>query len=285
MDKKRLTLKEILFLIVGCILMAVSLNMFFEPHGIAPGGITGLAIVINSFLGFPLWIINLVFNIPLFIFAYKILSKNDCLKTVLGIIFLTIALKISAPLGTINATNDPILASICGSIIMGISLGLIFRVNGSTGGTDLIGLLANRFFPNLSMAVLMGIADFIIVVLSGISSGQIEIALYSAVSLYATVKITDMIIEGFDYSKSFMIISNNPDEISSAIMEEINRGVTILKGQGAYTKDDKNIVFVVVSRRQVVILKKLVKSIDPDAFIIITEIHEALGNGFKQFNS
>lgn len=285
MSKSKLTFNEILFLVIGCILMSVSLNMFFEPHSIAPGGLTGLAIVISSVFPVPLWAINLVFNIPLFMLAYRILSKKDCLKTILGIIFLTIGLKLTANLANINATSDPILAAICGSILMGISLGFIFTINGSTGGTDLIGLLANKFFPHLSVAVLMGMADFVVVVLSGVSSGQIEIALYSAVSLYAIVKITDIFIDGFDYSKSFTIISEKPHEISNAIMEELERGATFLKGEGAYTGDSKNIVFVVVSKKQVITLKRLVKNIDPDAFIIVTDIHEALGNGFKQMNS
>lgn len=282
MDKKFLSLNEILLLIIGCILMSVSLTMFFEPHAIAPGGLTGLAIVINSIVDIPLWVINLAFNIPLFICAYKILSKKDCLKTILGIIFLTIGLKLTANLSTINATTDPILASICGSILMGISLGFIFRINGSTGGTDLIGILANKFFPHLSVAVLMGIADFIVVILSGISSSQLEISLYSAVSLYSIVKITDIVIEGFNYSKSFMIISDKSNELITIIMEELDRGATFLKGEGGYTRNEKDIIFIVVSRKQVVTLKKLVKSIDPNAFVVVTETHEIFGNGFKQ---
>lgn len=285
MKNKKLTLSEIASMILGCILMSVSINMFFEPHSIAPGGLTGLAIVINRVFPIPLWTINLVFNVPLFLLAYKILSKKDCLKTILGIIFLTIGLKFTTGLSELNATSDPFLASICGSIIMGISLSFIFRINGSTGGTDLIGLIANKFFPNLSIAVLMGIADFIVVVLSGVTTKQIEIALYSAISLYIIVKVTDLFIDGFNYSKSFTIISDKSEVISEVIMDELERGATILKGYGAYTKNDKNIILVVVSRKQVITLKKLVKSIDPYAFVIISDIHEALGDGFKKIEN
>lgn len=281
MKNNKLTFNEIVSMIIGCLLMSVSINMFFEPHSIAPGGLTGLAIVINKVIPIPLWVINLIFNIPLFLLAYKILSKKDCLKTILGIIFLTIGLKITVGLASVNATSDPILASVCGSILMGISLAFIFRINGSTGGTDLIGLLANSFFPNLSIAILMGFADLIVVVLSGIASGQIEIALYSAVSLYVIVKVTDLFIDGFNYAKSFTIISDQYEDISSSIIDELGRGATILKGTGAYTGNDKNIILVVVSKKQVVTLKKLVKSIDPYAFVIISDIHETLGDGFK----
>lgn len=281
MKNNKLTLNEIVSMIIGCLLMSVSINMFFEPHSIAPGGLTGLAIVINKVFPIPLWVINLIFNIPLFLLAYKILSKKDCIKTILGIVFLTIGLKVTVGLASVNATSDPILASVCGSILMGVSLAFIFRINGSTGGTDLIGLLANKFFPSLSIAILMGLADLIVVILSGIASGQIEIALYSAVSLYVIVKVTDLFIDGFNYAKSFTIISDQYEEISNSIIEELGRGATILKGTGAYTGNDKNIILVVVSKKQVVTLKKLVKSIDPYAFVIISDIHETLGDGFK----
>lgn len=285
MKSKKLNLSEIAYILLGCALMSISLNMFFEPHSIAPGGLTGLAIVINRVFPIPLWIINLVFNVPLFLLAYKILSKKDCLKTVLGIIFLTLGLKFTSALAELNATSDPFLACICGSILMGISLSCIFRINGSTGGTDLIGLLANKFFPSLSIAILMGIADFVVVVLSGITTKQIEIALYSAISLYIIVKVTDLFIDGFNHSKSFTIVSDKSDEISEIIMEELERGVTILKGYGAYTKNDKNVILAVVSRKQVMTLKRLVKSIDPYAFVIISDIHEALGDGFKKIDN
>jgi uncharacterized membrane-anchored protein YitT (DUF2179 family) len=261
--------------------MAASLNMFFEPHLIAPGGISGLAIVINSVTGTSLSLINLLFNIPLFIIAYKILSKEDISKTLIGIAFFTACLQLTSNLSQLNATNDSLLACIIGSLLCGLGLGIIFRINGTTGGTDLVGLLVNKFFPNISVAVLMGIADFVVVVLSGIVSKEIEIALYSAVSLYIIVKVTDIIIDGFNYSKSFTIISNKSDEISQNIMDELGRGVTFLKGKGAYTKEEKNVILVVVSKREVVTLKRLIKSIDPYAFIIVCDIHEALGEGFS----
>lgn len=281
MDKKIQFLQEFLLLTIGCFLMALSLSVFFEPHLIAPGGITGLSIVINSISGIPLWILNLCFNIPLFIVAYKILSKKDIIKTLLGVVLLTLFLNITSKLSSLNATTDPLLACIAGSVLTGIGLGIIFRINGTTGGTDLIGLLVNKFLPSISIAVLMGIADFIVVVLSGIASKEIEIALYSGFSLFLIVKVTDFVVDGFNYSKSFTIISNRPKEITNSIMDELGRGVTLLKGEGGFTKDEKDVLLVVVSKRQVVTLKKIIKSIDPYAFIIVSDVHEALGEGFS----
>lgn len=280
-DKKVQFLQEFLLLTIGCFLMALSLSVFFEPHLIAPGGITGLSIVINSISGMPLWILNLCFNVPLFIVAYKILSKKDIVKTLLGVVLLTLFLNITSKLSALNATTDPLLACIAGSVLTGIGLGIIFRINGTTGGTDLIGLLVNKFLPSISIAVLMGIADFIVVLLSGIASKEIEIALYSGFSLFLIVKVTDFVVDGFNYSKSFTIISNKPNEITNSIMDELERGVTLLKGEGGFTKDEKDVLLVVVSKRQVVTLKKIIKSIDPYAFIIVSDVHEALGEGFS----
>ena len=281
MKSSKLTSIDVLILLIGCILMSVSINMFFDPHKIAPGGLTGVSILVSGLTGIPIWLINISVDIPLFIFASRILSKKDALKTVLGIAFLTLSLNLTQNLAFIHVTDDVLLSSICGSIIMGVSLGLIFRINGSTGGTDLIGVLANKFIPNISIPILMGTADAIIVILSGIVSKNIEIALYSAISLYIIVKVSDIIVEGINTSTSFTIISDKYKEIGIAITDELERGATILKGEGFYTGNEKNVLLVVVSKKEVVTVKKLVKSIDNNAFIIVTDIFEALGEGFK----
>lgn len=168
---------------------------------------------------------------------------------------------------------------------MGIALGLVFRVEGSTGGTDLIGLMLNKFFPNISVPKLMMIVDSMVVVMAGIVDKNIETALYSALALYISVRVADAIIEGFSYSKGFLIISNKSDDISKAIMDELGRGVTLLEGKGAYTKQQKDIIFVVVGRNQEVSVKQIVKTIDPHAFMTVNTVHEVLGEGFKPFKA
>lgn len=282
MKNSKLNISDVFILLIGCLLMSVSINMFFNPHDIAPGGLTGVSILVNTLTGLPIWLINISIDLPLFIFAFRILSKKDSIKTALGIAFLTSSLKITENLSYVHVTDDVLLSTISGAILMGISLGLIFRINGSTGGTDLIGLLANKFMPSLSVPKLMGIADGVIVILSGVVSQKLEIALYSAIALYIIVKVSDIIVEGINTSSSFTIISDKYKEIGIAINEELERGATILKGEGFYTNNEKNVLLVVVSKKQVVTLKKLVKSIDENAFIIINDIYEALGEGFKQ---
>ena len=282
MKNSKLNISDVFILLIGCLLMSVSINMFFNPHDIAPGGLTGVSILVNTLIGLPIWLINISIDLPLFIFAFRILSKKDSIKTALGIAFLTSSLKITENLSYVHVTDDVLLSTISGAILMGISLGLIFRINGSTGGTDLIGLLANKFMPSLSVPKLMGIADGVIVILSGVISQRLEIALYSAIALYIIVKVSDIMVEGINTSSSFTIISDKYKEIGIAINEELERGATILKGEGFYTNNEKNVLLVVVSKKQVVTLKKLVKSIDENAFIIINDIYEALGEGFKQ---
>lgn len=273
---------ELMILSLGCFIMSVGLNMFLEPYTIASGGLTGLAIVLKSLFNTPLWLINLVFNIPLFIFGVKILGKSDAIKTLIGILLLTFFLGLTQPLTTTFNTDDILLSAIAGGIVLGISLGMLFRIDASTGGTELACLILNKVFPSISISVFMFIIDGIVILLAGIVSKNIETTLYATISLYISVKISDAIVEGFDFSKSFIIVTDKPNIIGNSIMDNLGRGITFLEGRGGYSNDKKDVLLVVVSRREEVILKKLVNEIDPMAFIIINNAHEVLGEGFSR---
>ena len=278
--KKIYKIQDICMMVIGCFLMALSINQFLDPHNIAPGGVTGLAIVINNITNIPVWIMNLVFNIPLFLCAIKLLKK-DTVKTLWGIALLTLFLKII----NINpVTNDVLLSAIFGGIIMGVALGLIFRVNGSTGGTDLLALLINHFFPSMNPPKLTGIADACVVVLSGLVTQHIEIALYSAITLYISVKVSDMIVEGVHTSATFMIVSDKYEEIGKVVTEVMNRSATVIDGTGFYTKETKHMLMVAVTKKEIVSFKRIIKEIDPACFIMVLSNHETLGEGFKKLN-
>lgn len=278
--KRIYRVQDICMMIIGCFLMALSINQFLDPHNIAPGGVTGLAIVINNMTNIPVWIMNLVFNVPLFLCAIKLLKK-DALKTLWGIILLTFFLKVV----NINpVTNDVLLSAIFGGIIMGVALGLIFRVNGSTGGTDLLALLINHFFPSMNPPKLTGIADACVVVLSGLVTQHIEIALYSAITLYISVKVSDMIVEGVHTSATFMIVSDKYEELGKVVTEVMNRSATVIDGKGFYTKETKHMLMVAVTKKEIVSFKRLIKEIDPACFIMVLSNHETLGEGFKQLS-
>lgn len=273
---------EFIGLILGCIFIAVGLNMFFKPYTIAPGGLSGLSVVISKLTGLSVSTIMLVIGVPLLLFSIKILGKKDAIKTFIGMILLSFIIKVTEPLASIQVTNDILLSAISGGILLGIGLGIVFSVDGSTGGTDLIALMLNRIFPNMSVSKCLTIIDGMVVLSAGIANGNLETGLYSAIALYIIVKVIDAIISGFDYSKAFMIITTQPEKLRCAIVNDIKRGVTLLDAKGGYTNEEKNILLVVVNKKQQEVqLKKLIKNEDPNAFIIVSEAHEVLGEGFK----
>lgn len=282
MKKSTHSIIEFLGLIIGCLFMGVALNMFFKPYTIAPGGLSGLSVVISKFTGLSVSIIMLAIGIPLLVFSIKILGKKDAIKTFIGMMILSIVLKITEPLATISVTDDVLLSAISGAILLGIGLGIVFRVDGSTGGTDLIALMINRAIPSLPVSKCLIMIDGMVVLSAGIVNGNVETGLYSAIALYIIFKVIDAIISGFDYSKAFMIITEDREELKSAILNEVKRGVTVLDAKGGYTNNDKSILLVVVNnKKQEVHLKKLIKRVDSSAFIIVSDVHEVLGEGFK----
>lgn len=267
---------------LGTFLMAAGLLMFLEPNTIAPGGVTGLAIVIQKVSGIPMDVTNLAINIPLFIIGIMVLGKAFGAKTAYGTATLSLFIRILIIFfgDNINATGDLLLASIFGGVILGIGIGMVFKSGGTTGGTDLAGAILNKYVPGLSTAKLMMIIDLVIVAAAGIVNRNIETSLYSVISLYVLVKVADFIVEGLNYSKAFYIITDYSEEISKEIFEKLDRGATALKGKGMYTGEDKDVLLCVVNRAQVTKLKDIVYSLDNQAFIMVSTIHEVLGEGF-----
>jgi uncharacterized membrane-anchored protein YitT (DUF2179 family) len=274
---------EALMINVGIILIALGLIWFLEPNTIAPGGVTGLAIVIERLTGVPIYITNLIINVPLFILGIVVLGKGAGVKTAYGTLGLSgfLVLLTNVEFTNSPATADPLLASIFGGVIVGIGIGLLFKVGGSTGGTDLAGAILNKFFPSLSAAKLMMFVDICVIVLAGVVSGKVETALYSSFCLYIMVKAADFIVEDLNYSKSFYIISRKSEEISERIIKELERGVTALQGRGMYSGEEKDILMCVVNRAQVQKVKNIVREIDPEAFVMLNTTHEVLGEGFQ----
>ncbi len=273
---------EYIGITLGCALMAISLNFFLKPNMIAPGGVTGFAIILEELIGIPIDITNLAINIPLFILGLMILGRTFGAKTAFAIFALSGFIRLFIIIFGDNAmiTQDLLLASIYGGVLFGVSLGMIFRLDGTTGGTDLAGAILNKYFPHISTAKLMMALDLIIVVIAGLVEKNIEISLYSIIALYIAVKLADFIVEGLNYAKSFYIISEKSEAIGYRIMEEIGRGVTVLEGRGLYTGNKRNVLLCVVNRTQVIKLKKIVHEIDERAFIMVSTIQEVVGEGF-----
>lgn len=272
---------ELIGITVGCLVTALGLVLFLIPNKIAAGGVSGFSIVIFHVIGFPVGLTMLALNIPLFIAGVKEMGLQFGVKGLYGTILISLIIDFLEP-RTTSVTQDPLLASLFGGVLAGLGLGIVFRSKGTTGGTDLAAQLLHR---RLKISIGQGLLtiDFIVIALAGIVF-NIELALYALLALFATSKMIDLVQEGVGYAKAVFIISNKSEPISLAVMEKLDRGGTILKGQGIYTGKDRNMLMSVVSRTELAKLKELVHEIDPQAFVIVSNVHEALGEGFNKIN-
>ncbi|MPW25390.1 DUF2179 domain-containing protein [Alkalibaculum sp. M08DMB] len=280
--KKSKLLLDYLGISIGCMIMALSFNSFFVPSKIAPGGFSGLATVLYHFTGFPIGIVTLILTIPLFSVSIKLLGAKFGLKSFYGTIFFSIC--IDFIIRTPPLTNDYFLASVFGGILLGIGIGFIFRFGGTTGGTDLLAAILHHYFRGIPVSTWLLILDSIVVLIAGISFRNIEVTLYSILTIYITMRLIDLILEGISYAKAFYIISDYSSQMADKIINELDRGVTTLSGKGMYTKNNKDVLLCVVNRSQVYDLKEMVRSVDPNAFVILADVHEVLGEGFKNID-
>ena len=272
--------KEYTIITVGIILVALSVEYFFAPNNIAAGGVTGAAIVINEIMpNLSIGIITLVLNVALFVVAFMFIDGNFGVKTIYASLGLSVLLwLIEKFLNPMAITKDLMMATIFGTLISAIGMALVFNENASTGGTDILAKILNKFF-HLDIGKSLLMVDFIITFGSALVFG-IDLALYSILSVILLGIIVDRLIEGFNICKSVFIISRHSDEISKFIIYTLDRGCTFLNGIGAYTGESNNILYAVLSRSQFIKLKKFIKEIDPEAFITVGEVHEVLGEGF-----
>lgn len=277
---------DYLYIIVGVTILAMAINVFYEPLEMVMGGVTGIAIIIKDLTanlfdgGIPLWLTNLVINIPLFIVAIFVKGKEFGGRTLFATLYLSFALYFTQWLPAL--TQDILLGSIFGGVVAGVGLGLVFSAFSTTGGTDLAASLIQVAIKHVSVARIMLVLDSVIII-SGMFIFGIEATLYAVVSVFITAKIIDAILDGLHFSKAAFIISDHYKVIADNIMEELDRGVTGLLGEGMYTSLRKEVLFCVVSKREVIKLKEIVKQSDPKAFVIVTDVREVLGEGFKEY--
>ena len=268
---------ELLGVILGTLLMALSYAMFLTPNKLAAGGISGLGVILYHLYQIPVSMTVFVGNVPLFVLAWIILGWKFVAHSVIGTILLPLMLELTASMPVV--TSNLLLASVFGGIGSGLGLGLVFRSRGSTGGTAIIAQLINHFAGLSSGKSLIG-ADLVIIVAAGFIFSP-EVAMFALLSLFVSSKAIDFVQEGFSFSKAAIIISaEKSDIISQGILDELGRGATLLKGRGAYSGEDKGIILCVVSQAQVSRLKKIVQEADPEAFVIVSNAGEVLGEGF-----
>ncbi len=273
-------LKKYKMVALGAGIMAVALDGFLIPARIAPGGVSGLATVFGYFADFPVGIMIFLINIPIFIWGTLEFDFKFLLSSMVGTLLLSLFTEIFARILT-PVTDNEILLSIFGGALLGLGMGTVLLSGSTTGGTDIVAKILKRKFPYFSMGVFILIIDAAVVIFASIVSGRWETMLYSYLALYISTKVLDGIIDGVNFAKMVFIISDCPKEISAAVSERLGRGTTDLMGYSNYTKRNKNIVMCVVRRNEIVRLKEIVKEVDKCSFVIVTDVREVHGEGFK----
>lgn len=273
-------LTDIAFVLIGGAIYSAGINVFTAPNNIAPGGATGISTIINSFTGFPIGVAVILINIPLFIATW--LKKQP--KLLIKTIFATIISSVFVDLGAFvfpAYTEEPLLAAIFGGVVTGIGLGIIFLRGITTGGSDLLAKLIEDAISFLSYAKILMCINIAVVFTAAIAYRDISPALHAAIVIYISSEVVDKILGGFEKAKAVYILSAKVPDISKAILSVMNRGATFIHSSGAYTGENKEMLFIIIKRFELHKLKMLVRELDPSAFIVIGDVSEVLGKGFK----
>lgn len=270
---------DYLLVLIGSAIIAISFNVFLLPNRVASGGVSGISTILKSVWGLEPAYVQWAFNIPLFIAGVILLGgKQYGVKTLVGTIFLPFIVFLTKSWEP--WTHDALLGALFGGIGVGLGLGIVFRGQASTGGTDLAAQIINKY-SSITLGKCVALIDGLIVLTAAIVF-DIEKALYALIGLYVTSKTIDLIQVGFGSSKMAMIITNNHEEVRSGILKKIDRGVTKLSAYGGFTDHERPVLMCVVDQTEFTKLKQLVKSLDPSAFVVVMDASEVLGEGFKR---
>ena len=272
------TFLEYVYVIAGAIVIAVGFNLFLLPNQVASGGVSGISTILNGLFGWNAGLVQYAFNIPLFIAGVLILGKNFGLKSLVGTLTLPLVVILTQNIEAV--TMNPLLGAIFGGIVVGAGIGLVFKGKASTGGTDLLAQIITKY-TGLTLGTSVLLIDGIIAVSAAVVF-DIEKGLYAIIGLYVTTKTIDIIQLGFSGSKMVYIISEKEDQIRETIYAEIDRGVTKVPAVGGYTQKERSMLMVVVYQTEFTRLKQVVQTIDPKAFVIVSDAYEVLGEGFKK---
>lgn len=277
------TLVSYFWITIGCIVYAIAFDWLFVPNQIGFGGITGIGQILNYYIpALPIGIVVIVLNIPLFLLGWKFLGAHLLVSSLYAMAASSVLMDIFAEMFTFQPM-DAMLASIFGGVLIGAALGVVFAQGATTGGTDLAARLLKIPFAWLPTGKLLMLVDMTVLVAIVAAFRSLESGLYGLVALYIQGMVMDMVLYGLDQSKVAYIISNVPRETIQAIDDKLDRGVTILHGEGAFSGQDKQVLMCAFRQKEIVALKTLVFDLDPDAFIIVCSTHEVTGNGFRAY--
>jgi uncharacterized membrane-anchored protein YitT (DUF2179 family) len=273
--------KNIGIILIGAFIFSIGVNYFAIPARLAEGGFTGIGLLLHYWLGWSPGLVILLLNIPLLLIGFREFGKQTFIYTIIGIVAVSSMLELTKGLN--HAWNGPVkdilLCSLYTGVLVGIGLGLVFRVGGTTGGVDIIARLVNKHF-GWSMGRTMFLFDFAVIGTSVFLIG-INMAMYTLVAVFISARVVDFVVEGLNASKAATIISNYPHELARQITQKMHRGVTILKGRGGFTGKEKEVLYVVVALNELPKLKQIVLKTDPYAFVVVHDTRDVLGEGFS----
>ena len=286
-DKMFLEVKRLVTILVGAALMALAVNLVYEPMNMVTGGVSGLAIVVKRLTepiikgGLPVWLFTVLCNVPLYIYTFFKKGLKHIIFVLVGTIAFILAL-IIIPIFNVYF-DDKLLASIIGGVINGLGIGMVFSAMSSTGGTDLLATLIQEHKRHFSTPQILIVIDGLVILIGALIFG-IGSALYAIISIFISTKVSDGILEGLKFAKMAYIISEKSDEIANEIMRRLDRGVTSIGSKGMYSNKERDMLFCVVSRKQISEIIDISKNIDPKSFIIVNDVREVMGEGFIEFN-
>jgi len=272
-------LREYSVVIIGVLVASIGLDAFLIPNRIAAGGVSGLATIIYHLSGFPAGISIFIINIPLFIIGGRIVGKEFFLKTLVATIIMSVYIDL---VPTPVLSNDLILSTVYGGALVGLGLGLTLYAGATSGGTDMAAKILHSKIPKISVSTFLFAIDFAVILIAAFVFNP-EIALYAIASIYISAKLIDLILQGFKTGKAYFIITTNPDEIRDSVLDELDRGITIINAVGGYSGENRSVLLCVLRRNiEVIKLKSMVKDLDPNAFMIASNVTEVLGEGFSE---
>lgn len=279
---KRLT--KYLAIVFGSAVYAIGFQFFMYPNSIVSGGIVGIAMLINHFTRFPVGVMTIIFNIPLFIVAWRHFGLDFLVGSLVGMAVSSAFVDIFAVTGIV-LTHDAMLASIIGGVIKGAGLGAVYYVGATTGGMDIVAKMIRMKFPHLNFGTIILVLDAVIIAAYAVILGKYESAMYSVIAMFVVSKVIDLALYGIDNSLICYIISENSEElIRDIISGHIRRGVTVLEGQGAYSHNTKHVIMCVIKRTQIAELRMIVKNVDERAFFVVSDAKNVFGNGFENIS-
>lgn len=282
MHKKWQWIIDAVKILVGCALFGLGFSVFLAPSGLSAGGISGIGMIFVEIFGVgTVGGITAVINIPLFIMAAFLLGKKFFVGSFFGMIFLSLFIDLFAMVPPVEL--DPLLCALYGGALAGVGLGVVFVAGASTGGSDIIVRILKKRWQNIPIGWISIFIDMMVALATGVVFRDLACALYSGVAIFVTGKVIDVVVYSFDYSKVALIISDQYQEITQRISVQLDRGATFLKGEGSFTREEKMVVLTAVKRQQLAELKSLVAEIDPNAFVIVQEAHQVLGDGFSHY--